>query len=61
MEKYLGIRWYWPGELGEVVPEKESIKVGRINISEASTSKKHKVSSKEKVRDKKFEIFFDKI
>ncbi len=31
LEKYLGIRWFWPGELGEVVPKNETIKISRIN------------------------------
>jgi len=28
-----GIRWYMPGPLGEIVPEKEKIEVGRMDIS----------------------------
>jgi len=31
LEKYLGVRWLWPGELGEVVPQKKTIKVGQID------------------------------
>ncbi len=31
LEKYLGVRWLWPGELGEVVPEHKTIVVGRID------------------------------
>lgn len=34
LEKYLGIRWLWPGELGEVVPQMETIVVGRIDDTE---------------------------
>jgi len=31
LEKYLGIRWLWPGELGEVVPQHKTIAVGQID------------------------------
>jgi hypothetical protein len=34
LEKFLGIRWYWPGELGEFVPEKKTITLGKIYIRE---------------------------
>ena len=34
LENYLGIRWYWPGELGEIVPERSSIAIGNIDIIE---------------------------
>jgi hypothetical protein len=34
LEKYLGIRWFWPGELGEVVPRMETIEVGKIDDTE---------------------------
>jgi hypothetical protein len=30
LEKYLGVRWLWPGELGEVVPKKTSLSIGSI-------------------------------
>jgi hypothetical protein len=31
LEKYLGVRWLWPGELGEVVPRNRSVAVGPID------------------------------
>ncbi len=31
LEKYLGIRWLWPGEFGEIVPVMKTISVGRID------------------------------
>lgn len=31
LEKYLGVRWLWPGELGEVVPFKTFLSVGDID------------------------------
>jgi len=34
LEKYLGIRWLWPGELGEVVPQLKTIEVGQIDDTE---------------------------
>jgi len=34
LEKYLGIRWFWPGELGEVVPRMKTIQVGPIDDTE---------------------------
>jgi len=34
LEKYLGVRWLWPGELGEVVPKMETIEVGPIDDTE---------------------------
>jgi len=32
IEKYLGVRWYWPGELGEIVPARKNLTVGNIRI-----------------------------
>ena len=32
LEKYCGVRWYLPGKIGEVVPEKNRISIGDINI-----------------------------
>jgi len=40
---------------------KEKVGASKIKISELSPSKKHKFTSKEKVKDKAFELFFDKI
>ena len=34
LEKYLNIRWFWPGELGEIVPQSKSVIIGRINDTE---------------------------
>jgi hypothetical protein len=31
LEKYLGVRWLWPGELGEVVPSKGTLTIGIID------------------------------
>lgn len=30
LETQLGVRWVWPGELGEVIPEKKTIRIGRL-------------------------------
>jgi hypothetical protein len=35
LEKYLGVRWFWPGESGEVVPQKRTIVLGPISDTEA--------------------------
>lgn len=34
LEKCLGVRWFWPGELGEVVPEIKTIAVEQIDDTE---------------------------
>jgi hypothetical protein len=34
LEKYLGVRWFWPGELGEVVPQMKTIAVEQIDETE---------------------------
>jgi hypothetical protein len=31
LEKYLGVRWFWPGELGEVVPRQSTIALEPID------------------------------
>jgi len=31
LENYLGVRWLWPGELGEVVPTNKTISIGAVN------------------------------
>ena len=31
LEKYLGVRWFWPGELGEVVPRQRTVAVGPLD------------------------------
>ena len=31
LEQYLGVRWLWPGELGEHVPHRPTVEIGRIN------------------------------
>ena len=40
---------------------REKVGAEKIKISELEPSKMHKISSKEKVKDKQFEIWFDKI
>ena len=35
LEDYLGVRWLWPGDLGEVVPEMKNVTIGRIDRREA--------------------------
>jgi hypothetical protein len=37
LERVLGVRWYWPGELGRVVPPHPAIAIGNINWSGAPT------------------------
>ncbi|HEX7904498.1 MAG TPA: DUF4838 domain-containing protein [Chitinophagaceae bacterium] len=34
LENYLGVRWLWPGELGEVVPKNKTISIDAINETE---------------------------
>ena len=34
LERHLGIRWFMPGDLGEVVPERSTIEIGRIDETE---------------------------
>ena len=34
LEKYCGVRWFWPGELGEVVPEKDTLEIPEIDLYE---------------------------
>jgi hypothetical protein len=31
LEKYLAVRWFWPGELGQVVPHKKTITLGDLD------------------------------
>jgi len=40
---------------------KEKVGASKLKISELGPNKKHKFSSKEKVKGKKFELFFDKV
>lgn len=35
LEKHLGVRWFMPGELGEVVPERETLAIGTFDETEA--------------------------
>jgi hypothetical protein len=35
LEKYCDVHWFWPGELGEVVPELSVLSIPDIDISEA--------------------------
>lgn len=32
--KMLGVRWFLPGDFGEIVPEKQNIEIGQINLTE---------------------------
>jgi len=32
---HLGVRWYWPGELGEVVPRRITLELLNLNLSES--------------------------
>jgi hypothetical protein len=32
LEKYCDVRWFWPGELGEVIPQKTTITIPEIDI-----------------------------
>lgn len=34
LEDYLGIRWLWPGELGEVVPQSATIRIKEIDVTQ---------------------------
>lgn len=34
LEDHLGVRWLWPGELGEVVPGNKTIRIAEINESQ---------------------------
>ncbi|MDD4190604.1 MAG: DUF4838 domain-containing protein [Mangrovibacterium sp.] len=34
LERYLGVRWFWPGESGEVVPRRENIILRQIDDTE---------------------------
>jgi hypothetical protein len=34
LQRYIGVRWLMPGELGEVVPKTDSLKLGEIDIKE---------------------------
>lgn len=35
LERFVGVRWLWPGELGEVVPQRGSITVGDVSLARA--------------------------
>ena len=35
LEDYLGARWLWPGQLGEIIPQKKDLVVGEIDRSES--------------------------
>lgn len=35
LEKYAGVRWFMPGELGEVVPKSRTITIGDVNFKKA--------------------------
>lgn len=31
LERHLGVRWLWPGELGEYVPQQKTVRVGQLD------------------------------
>jgi hypothetical protein len=31
LERHLGVRWLWPGKLGEIIPESKTVRLGRID------------------------------
>lgn len=31
LERHLGVRWLWPGELGEIVPQRKTVGVGQLD------------------------------
>ncbi|MBN1446160.1 MAG: DUF4838 domain-containing protein [Candidatus Omnitrophica bacterium] len=35
LEDYCGVRWFMPGELGEVVPERKNIQIGEMNFQKS--------------------------
>ncbi len=35
LERYCGVHWFWPGELGEVVPQTSTLRIPDIDIYEA--------------------------
>jgi len=37
LERVVGVRWYWPGELGRVVPQRPSLSVGQVSWYGAPT------------------------
>jgi Domain of unknown function (DUF4838)/Glycosyl hydrolase family 67 N-terminus len=45
LQKYAGVRWYFPTELGEVVPHRESFGVGRLAEREEPSFKSRQWSS----------------
>lgn len=32
LERQLGVRWYWPGEAGEVVPKSDNLAIGEMDV-----------------------------
>jgi hypothetical protein len=32
LERQLGVRWYWPGEIGEVVPQMGDVKISELDM-----------------------------
>ena len=33
LERYFGVRWFMPGELGEHVPRKDTLRMGQVNLT----------------------------
>ena len=50
LEQYLGIRWYMPTTLGEVVPKTDAITFGGINRSEEPSFVSREISLRESSR-----------
>jgi antitoxin (DNA-binding transcriptional repressor) of toxin-antitoxin stability system len=43
LERHLGFRWLWPGELGEVVPKATTLKVGPLDEQDAPAIRRRKM------------------
>lgn len=43
LEKYLGVRWLWPGELGEVVPRQSTIELPDIDYAYTPPLRQRKI------------------
>jgi len=39
LERYLGVRWYWPGELGTIVPRRSDLVVGPLDYRDGPVMK----------------------
>jgi Domain of unknown function (DUF4838) len=43
LEKYLGVRYLWPGEVGKVIPKQKTIKIPKINYTFTPTLKQRQI------------------